>query len=123
MMASVSRGPQGSVVYEMKQDAKEIAQELTTSARAAARDGARYVQERLHDGLHQADGLMVEYTGRSASRWRSDLKAHVRQSPLSSFAIMVAAGFVIGKLLQARGTDESSRRAHAQRRGSAHPKA
>jgi ElaB/YqjD/DUF883 family membrane-anchored ribosome-binding protein len=104
--------PTGSVVHEVTQDAKEIAQELAKSAQETALGGAQYAQDLLHDGLRRADALVAEYTGRSVNRWRADLKAHVRQHPLSSFGMMVAVGFVIGKLIQSRGAtglDEAPR--------------
>jgi ElaB/YqjD/DUF883 family membrane-anchored ribosome-binding protein len=108
-MASAARKthPAGSVVHEMRQDAKQIAEEWRESAQAMAEHGARYVQGRVHEGLRHADGLLQECTGRSASHWRSALKAHVRQHPLRSFGIMVGVGFAIGKLLQIGGTPDS----------------
>jgi ElaB/YqjD/DUF883 family membrane-anchored ribosome-binding protein len=84
----------------MKQDAKQIAEEWKQSAQVVADRSARYVQERVHEGLRYADALVQEYTGQSVTRWRSDLKTHVRQHPLRSFGIMVGVGFAIGKLLQ-----------------------
>ena len=107
-MASLHRKPypSGSVLHEITQDAKQIAEEWKESAQAAAERNARYVQGRVHDGLRQADGLVQEYTGRSASRWTSDLKTHVRQHPLRSFGIMVGIGFALGKLLQTSGSSD-----------------
>ena len=65
-MASANREvhPTGSVVHEITQDAKEMAQELAKSAQATVQGGAQYVQDRVNDGLRQADGLVADYTGR-----------------------------------------------------------
>jgi ElaB/YqjD/DUF883 family membrane-anchored ribosome-binding protein len=121
-MASANREvhPTGSVVHEITQDAKEMAQELTKSAQATVQGGAQYVQDRVNDGLRQADGLVADYTGRSVNRWTVDLKAHVRQHPLRSFGIMVGIGFAIGKLLQvgvATGLDDARRHERGRSEG------
>lgn len=60
------------------------------------------MEDRARQLMDSAGDKVAEYTGRPLDSWTADVRGFVRDHPLQTIAIMIAFGYVIGKLM-ARG--------------------
>jgi ElaB/YqjD/DUF883 family membrane-anchored ribosome-binding protein len=72
------------------------AQEMTQDATQQVTESAAYVKDRLGS----MDDTVRDYTGKPLDEWTEDLKAFIRERPLTSAVLIAGIGFVVGKLLR-----------------------
>ena len=72
------------------------AQDAAKGAAQKATEGAAYVQDKIgavHDTLR-------DYTGKPLGEWTEDLRAFMRERPLTGVAMMIGVGFALGKFVR-----------------------
>ena len=68
--------------------AKGTAQKVT--------EGASYVQ----DKLGAVDDTLRDYTGKPLGEWTEDLRAFMRERPLTGVALMIGVGYAVARFLR-----------------------
>jgi hypothetical protein len=71
-------------------------QNVANDAAHKVGEGAAYVQ----DKLGAVDDTVRDYTGKPLGEWTEDLRAFMRERPLTGAALMVAAGYVAAKFMR-----------------------
>jgi hypothetical protein len=71
------------------------AQDVANDAAQKVAEGATYVQ----DKLGTADEVIRDYTGKPLGEWTEDLRAFMRERPLTGAAVMIAVGDAVARFL------------------------
>jgi hypothetical protein len=69
---------------------------LYNDAAQKVNEGATYVQ----DKLGAADETVREYTGKPLGEWTEDLRAFMRERPLTGAALMIGVGYAVARFLR-----------------------
>jgi ElaB/YqjD/DUF883 family membrane-anchored ribosome-binding protein len=75
--------------------ARETAREWKESAQDVAERGTQYVRDRLE----QANDTVTDMTGKPLGSWTADVQRYISRHPLGSAMMILALGFILGKLL------------------------
>ena len=82
---------------------EQRAEGWANTAEDVANDAAKKVTEGaafLQDKLGAADETVRDYTGKPLGEWTEDLRAFMRERPLTGAAVILAAGYMARKLLR-----------------------
>jgi hypothetical protein len=92
-MAEASKADQTSSGVE---EWAGTAQDASKGAAQKATEGAAYVQ----DKLGAVDDTVRDYTGKPLAEWTEDLKAFMRERPLTGAALMIGVGYAVARFLR-----------------------
>jgi len=71
-------------------------QNVANDAAQKVTEGASYVQGKLG----AMDDTVRDYTGKPLGEWTEDIRAFMRERPLTGAAVMLGAGYMARKLLR-----------------------
>ena len=72
------------------------AQDVAHDTAQRVTEGAGYVQDRLG----AADETVRDYTGKPLGEWTEDLRAFMRERPLTGVALMIGVGYAVARFLR-----------------------
>ena len=72
------------------------AQDAAKGAAQKVTEGASYVQ----DKLGAVDDTVRDYTGKALGEWTEDLRAFMRERPLTGVALMIGVGYAVARFLR-----------------------
>ena len=72
------------------------AEDVANDAAKKVTKGAAFVQ----DKLGAADETVREYTGKPLGEWTEDLRAFMRERPLTGAALMMGVGYAVARFLR-----------------------
>jgi hypothetical protein len=71
-------------------------QDAAKGAAQKATGGAAYVQ----DKIGAVDDTLRDYTGKPLGEWTEDLRAFMRERPLTGAALMIGVGYAVTRFLR-----------------------